>query len=103
MINQGRLNEALKTDFISMFAMAQEVPVDEEGFLFSEDSDLKVNPIDLINTMLDKMPKLVEFGELDVGAKSSTKPYSQRLAEYKESQEAKGRQISFAEAASEMQ
>lgn len=103
MINQGRLNEALKTDFISMFAMAQEVPVNEEGFLFSEDSDSKVNPIDLINTMLDKMPKLVEFGELDVGTKSSAKPYSQRLAEYKESQEAKGRQISFAEAASEMQ
>ena len=85
-----------------MFSIAQEVHVNEEGFAFSEDDGQKLKPIELISTMLDKMPKLVEFGELDVGTKDTTKPYAQRLSDYKESQEAKGRHISFAEAASEM-
>lgn len=101
MISQGRLNEPLKNDFLSMFAVAQEVQVNEEGFLFSEDSALKVKPTDLIHTMLDKLPKVVEFGELEVGA-TTKEAYSLRLKKYKDEQDAKGRRISFAEAASEL-
>lgn len=103
MIGEGRLNSNLKDDFLAMFAMVQEVPVNEEGFAFSENEENKIKPVELINTMLDKMPQIVAFGELSVGVAGNTKTYAQRLREYKESQEQLGRHISFAEAASEIQ
>ena len=98
-IADGRCNQVLKDNLMKVFGLCQEVPVDGEG-CFGEGDD-RVNVADVLADTVAALPKIVEFGETP-GMHDKPKISSgEALAKYKAEQEAKGRVMTFAEAAEE--
>ena len=84
---------------MKVFGMCQVVPVDGEG-CFGEGED-RVNVAEILASTVASLPKIVEFGETP-GMHDEPKISSgEALAKYKAEQEAKGRVMTFAEAAEE--
>ncbi len=98
-IGDGRCNQVLKDNLMKVFGVCQEVPVDGEG-CFGEGED-RVNVAEVLAETVAALPKIVEFGETP-GMHDKPKISSgEALAKYKAEQEAKGRVMTFAEAAEE--
>jgi len=98
LIGEGRMNGKQKDAFTKVFSALQGVPVDGEG-CFGE-GDGRVNPVRALSDALDLSPKLVEFGECQVGGAKKDSA-AEKINKYKAEQESKGRKISYSEAASE--
>lgn len=98
-IADGRCNQVLKDNLMKVFGLCQEVPVDGEG-CFGE-GDERVNVSDVLAETVAALPKIVDFGE-DPNMRGVPKVSAgEALAKYKAEQEAKGRVLTFAEAAEE--
>ena len=97
-IGDGRCNQVLKDKLMKVFGVCQEVPVDGEG-CFGEGED-RVNVAEVLAETVAALPKIVEFGELDLG-NTKAESAATRIEKYKAEQEAKGRDLTFAEAAEE--
>lgn len=98
-IADGRCNQVLKDNLMKVFGVCQEVPVDGEG-CFGEGDD-RVNIADVLAKTVAALPKIVEFGEAPGMHDTPQLAAGEALARYKAEQEAKGRVLSFAEAAEE--
>jgi hypothetical protein len=85
----------LKGALETAFSEAVEIPVGKDG-CFAETG---VNPKQAVLNILDKIPKFVTFGESQVGDAENKSGKS--LDSYRDEQIAKGRNISFSEAAEE--
>ena len=98
-IADGRCNQVLKDNLMKVFGMCQVVPVDGEG-CFGEGED-RVNVAEILASTVASLPKIVEFGEAPGMHDTPQLAAGEALARYKAEQEAKGRVLSFAEAAEE--
>lgn len=83
---------------MKVFGALQHLPVDGEG-CFGEGDD-RVNPATVLEETVKNLPKIVEFGEMDLD-NNKVEPASVKITKYKAEQEAKGRELTFAEAAEE--
>lgn len=99
MIKTGRMSQGLKESLVTLFNALQQMPLDSEGCFFSEGGE-KVNPIQALDKALDSLPQVVAFGEFAHGEPSKVDP-GVKISKYREEQLAKGRNITFAEAAEE--
>ena len=99
MIKTGRMSQGLKESLVTLFNALQQMPLDSEGCFFSEGGE-KVNPIQALNKALDSLPQVVAFGEFAHGEPPKVDP-GVKISKYREEQLAKGRNITFAEAAEE--
>ena len=97
-IADGRCNQAMKDCFVKIFSLVQNLPLDGEG-CFGEGDD-RIDPAKLMEDAVKSFPKIVEFGELDLG-NTKAESAATRIEKYKAEQEAKGRELTFAEAAEE--
>lgn len=103
MVRDGRLLPAQRVHFEKLFGALQGVPLDGEG-MFGEGED-RVKPAAMLDEMLAAMPKVLMFGEFaqDGGSQSSSpREAAQRIETYKAEQEAKGRELTFAECVHEL-
>jgi len=103
MVREGRLLPAQRVHFEKLFGALQGVPLDGEG-MFGE-GDSRVKPAAMLDEMLATMPKVLEFGEFakDGGNKSSSpREAALRIEKYKAEQEALGRELTFADCATEL-
>ena len=75
------------------------MPVDGEG-CFGEGDD-RVNVAEILASTVASLPKIVDFGEAPGMHDTPQLAAGEALARYKAEQEAKGRVLSFAEAAEE--
>ncbi|MBR3070253.1 hypothetical protein [Fibrobacter sp.] len=98
-IADGRCNQVLKDNLMKVFGVCQEVPVDGEG-CFGEGDD-RVNVAEILASTVASLPKIVDFGEAPGMHDTPQLAAGEALARYKAEQEAKGRVLSFAEAAEE--
>ena len=98
-IADGRCNQVLKDNLMKVFSVCQEVPVDGEG-CFGEGDD-RVNVAEILASTVASLPKIVDFGEAPGMHDTPQLAAGEALARYKAEQEAKGRVLSFAEAAEE--
>lgn len=99
-IADGRCNQDLKNTFMKVFGMVQSVPVDGDG-CFGEGEE-RVNPVDVLSNAVKALPKIVALGESAMFAEKPTVTASQRISQYMAEQEAKGRKLTYAQAASEI-
>ena len=98
-IADGRCNQVLKDNLMKVFGVCQEVPVDGEG-CFGEGDD-RVNVAEILASTVASLPKIVDFGEAPGMHDTPQLAAGEALARYKAEQEAKGRVLSFADAAEE--
>lgn len=99
-IAEGRCNQAMKDCFMKVFGAMQALPVDGEG-CFGE-GDERMNPMQILDEAVKAMPKIVSFGEFASDSVVSTNESAAlRISKYHDEQLAKGRKLSFAEAAEE--
>jgi len=98
-IADGRCNQVLKDNLMKVFGVCQEVPVDGEG-CFGEGDD-RVNVADVLDKTVAALPKIVEFGETKIFNTKKAETAAEKISAYKAEQEAKGRVLTFAEAAEE--
>ena len=97
-IAEGRCTQVMKDSLMKVFGALQHLPVDGEG-CFGEGDD-RVNPATVLEETVKNLPKIVEFGEMDLD-NNKVEPASVKITKYKAEQEAKGRELTFAEAAEE--
>ena len=98
-IAEGRCNQAMKDCFMKVFGAMQALPVDGEG-CFGE-GDERMNPMQVLGDTVKSLPKIVQFGEFAPAAAPSSESAAVRIGKYHDEQLAKGRKLSFAEAAEE--
>ena len=98
-IAEGRCNQAMKDCFMKVFGAMQALPVDGEG-CFGE-GDERMNPMQVLGDTVKSLPKIVQFGEFAPAAAPSSESAAVRISKYHDEQLAKGRKLSFAEAAEE--
>ena len=97
-IAEGRCNQAMKDCFVKIFSLVQNLPLDGDG-CFGEGDD-RIEPAKLMEDAVKSFPQIVKFGEMDLEDKPK-EPAAHMIATYKAEQEAKGRVLTFAEAAEE--
>ena len=98
-IADGRCNQVLKDNLMKVFGVCQEVPVDGEG-CFGEGDD-RVNIAEVLANTVAALPQIVEFGETKIFNTKKAETAAEKISAYKAEQEAKGRVLTFAEAAEE--
>lgn len=98
-IADGRCNQVLKDNLMKVFGLCQEVPVDGEG-CFGEGDD-RVNIAEVLANTVAALPQIVEFGETKIFNTKKAETAAEKISAYKAEQEAKGRVLTFAEAAEE--
>lgn len=99
-IADGRCTQIMKDNLMKVFGAMQALPVDGEG-CFGE-GDEKINPMQILDDAVKAMPKIVSFGEFASDSVVSTNESAAlRISKYHDEQLAKGRKLSFAEAAEE--
>ena len=84
---------------MKVFGALQHLPVDGEG-CFGEGDD-RVNPATVLEETVKNLPKIVEFGESQIFKTKKAESAAEKISAYKAEQEAKGRVLTFAEAAEE--
>lgn len=97
-IAEGRCNQVTKDSLMKVFGLMQHLPVDGEG-CFGEGEE-RANPLELLEDAVKSLPKIVEFGEFTPNA-TTKESAATRIGKYYAEQKAKGRSISYAEAAEE--
>jgi hypothetical protein len=97
-IAEGRCTQVMKDNLMKVFGALQHLPLDGEG-CFGE-GDERMNPATMLEETVKNLPKIVEFGEMDLD-NNKVEPASVKITKYKAEQEAKGRELTFAEAAEE--
>ena len=97
-IAEGRCTQVMKDNLMKVFGALQHLPLDGEG-CFGE-GDERMNPATMLEDTVKNLPKIVEFGEMDLD-NNKVEPASVKISKYKAEQEAKGRELTFAEAAEE--
>lgn len=98
-IAEGRCTQIMKGSLMKVFGAMQALPVDGEG-CFGE-GDERINPMQILDEAVKALPKIVSFGEFTPAATSNPESAATRIGKYHEEQLAKGRKLSFAEAAEE--
>jgi len=98
-IAEGRCNQVMKDSLMKVFGALQHLPVDGEG-CFGEGDD-RVNPATVLEETVKNLPKIVEFGESQIFKTKKAESAAEKISAYKAEQEAKGRVLTFAEAAEE--
>lgn len=96
-IADGRCNQVMKDSLMKVFGVVQNLPVDGEG-CFGEGDD-RVNISQVLEETVNALPKIVSFGEMIVEEPKVSS--AEAISKYKADQEAKGRVMTFAEAAEE--
>ena len=97
-VAEGRCTQVMKDNLMKVFGALQHLPLDGEG-CFGE-GDERINPATMLEDTVKNLPKIVEFGEMDLD-NNKVEPASVKITKYKAEQEAKGRELTFAEAAEE--
>ncbi|MBR2059690.1 MAG: hypothetical protein IKC23_10565 [Fibrobacter sp.] len=98
-IAEGRCTQIMKDNLMKVFGAMQALPVDGEG-CFGE-GDERINPMQILDEAVKAMPKIVSFGEFAPASVPGKESAAVRIGKYHDEQLAKGRKISFAEAAEE--
>lgn len=98
-IAEGRCTQIMKDNLMKVFGAMQALPVDGEG-CFGE-GDERINPMQILDDAVKAMPKIVSFGEFASAAAPGKESAAVRIGKYHDEQLAKGRKLSFAEAAEE--
>lgn len=98
-IAEGRGTQIMKDNLMKVFGAMQALPVDGEG-CFGE-GDERINPMQILDEAVKAMPKIVSFGEFAPASVPGKESAAVRIGKYHDEQLAKGRKISFAEAAEE--
>lgn len=98
-IAEGRCNQVMKENFMKVFGAVHALPVDGEG-CFGEGEE-RMNPMQDLNDAVEALPKIVAFGEFAPTITPSGESAAVRIGKYHDEQTAKGRKLSFAEAAEE--
>lgn len=89
----------MKDNLMKVFGALQALPVDGEG-CFGE-GDERINPMQIPDEAVKAMPKIVSFGEFEPASVPGKESAAVRIGKYHDEQLAKGRKLSFAEAAEE--
>ena len=98
-IAEGRCTQIMKDNLMKVFGAMQALPVDGEG-CFGE-GDERINPMQILDEAVKAMPKIVSFGEFAPASVPGKESAAVRIGKYHDEQLAKGRKLSFAEAAEE--
>ena len=98
-IAEGRCTQIMKDNLMKVFGAMQALPVDGEG-CFGE-GDERINPMQILDDAVKAMPKIVSFGEFAPASVPGKESAAVRIGKYHDEQLAKGRKLSFAEAAEE--
>lgn len=98
-IAEGRCTQVMKDNLMKVFGAMQALPVDGEG-CFGE-GDERINPMQILDEAVKAMPKIVSFGEFAPASVPGKESAAVRIGKYHDEQLAKGRKLSFAEAAEE--